>query len=731
MKRIGVIVPAIVDNLQSELLDGIFRTASDAGFDVIVLTTASSGLEFHIQNEIMEGEESIYALIESAKLDGILLASQYFVKESVRLMISEKIRKVRIPCIDLGGTALGFETVAIPQDKAVYDLTKHIIVQHGCRHLLFLAGHEENRDSEQRMQGFLEAVKAHGCTQEIVYGDFWKVRAQALGEELLHHKRPMPDAVICASDVMAVTLCQTLQAGGISIPDEVIVTGFDGHISAMSSFPSITTIGGAMADLGSIGAAKLIGMLGGCPSPVLPNMHILYGASCGCVERMTDYHAAALQVQAQIRRDAETAEMLEMRINADLITRTACVESLAELTDVVDQTAHILKGYRSLQLCILPDWDGDPEHPDECRTKPFPKHMHCAISKQAWTTGTTPGLFPTAQLVPMLAEPHEPVLVFVLPVHAAAQVFGYCAFAYEKAADFSISVMLFHFLSAVASGLRMLRHKLYADFLQRQIEEASLYDKMTDMLSKKGLLLHLEQQIDPNGILLVTIARLAAVGTKRSRMTDSVIQSELLLANAIRLLSGQKLQAARLDKQTFAVVFPAADDAATERIAEELMIQLEVLLRKMQEGSAAAFLPEPYYVCGLCEAPFEECLAAMREQLVGSQPKESGFIGIAELRRLRRELRKAPELDWSLEELAKRLNISKSYVQKLYKTHFGISYMDDLIDARISMAKQLLQTTDLQVTEIAEICGYHNDVHFMRQFKNKTGLSPSEYRKKQ
>ena len=152
MKRIGVIVPAIVDNLQSELLDGIFRTASDAGFDVIVLTTASSGLEFHIQNEIMEGEESIYALIESAKLDGILLASQYFVKESVRLMISEKIRKVRIPCIDLGGTALGFETVAIPQDKAVYDLTKHIIVQHGCRHLLFLAGHEENRDSEQRMQ---------------------------------------------------------------------------------------------------------------------------------------------------------------------------------------------------------------------------------------------------------------------------------------------------------------------------------------------------------------------------------------------------------------------------------------------------------------------------------------------------------------------------------------------------------------------------------------------------
>ena len=69
-------------------------------------------------------------------------------------------------------------------------------------------------------------------------------------------------------------------------------------------------------------------------------------------------------------------------------------------------------------------------------------------------------------------------------------------------------------------------------------------------------------------------------------------------------------------------------------------------------------------------------------------------------------------------------------MQKLYKTHFGISYMEDLIDARTSMAKQLLQTTDLQVTEIAEACGYRNDVHFMRQFKEKTGMSPSEYRKK-
>ena len=57
--------------------------------------------------------------------------------------------------------------------------------------------------------------------------------------------------------------------------------------------------------------------------------------------------------------------------------------------------------------------------------------------------------------------------------------------------------MLFNMMSAVANGMRFLRHRLYAEYLQRKIEEASLYDKMTVMLSKKGLLIHLEKQEKP------------------------------------------------------------------------------------------------------------------------------------------------------------------------------------------------------------------------------------------
>lgn len=735
MKRIGVIIPAITDNLQSELLESIYRTASAAGCDVIVLTTATTGLEYHVQSEIMECEESIFALLERARLDGILLISQYFVKETVRQKLPEIIRKTGIPCIDTGGTALGFETVTIPQDDIVCALTNHIIEQHGCRNLLFLAGFAGHPDSEQRMQGFLRAAKAHGCAYEILCGDFWKAKAAELGEALVQGKRPMPDAVICANDIMAVSLCDTLQRGGISVPDDVIVTGFDGHLSALSHFPSVTTVSGAMQALGRSSTEKLLRLIGCTPAACTDTgLHILYGSSCGCVDRMKGYEEAALLVQAHFRNEAELTEMLDMRIHSDLIAKTSDVETLAELTELIDRSAHNLKGYQSMFWCLYPDWDASPEQPDIIRKKTFPKQMLCVLAKDAWQDGREGCLFPTAEIVPMLSQPHEPVLLFVLSLHASAQMFGYCGLAYANAADYTVSVMLFNMMCAVANGLRMLRHKQYAVYLQQKLEEASLYDKMTDMLSKKGFLLRLDQQTALSartGIMLVAIEKLTATANAHSHalLSDKVIQTELLLASAIRLLSGRELQTARLDKKTFAVAFPLAEKETPEQRAEEMMIQLEVLIRKMQEGTAAAFLPEPYYVCGICEAPAEKCLSDLWETLSGSRPKEGGFTGIHELKKLRREIHRAPELNWNLGELARRLNVSKSYVQKLYQVHFGVSYLDDLIGARIRMAQELLTSTDLRIGEIAEACGYSNETHFMRQFKEKTGVTPTAYRK--
>lgn len=97
---------------------------------------------------------------------------------------------------------------------------------------------------------------------------------------------------------------------------------------------------------------------------------------------------------------------------------------------------------------------------------------------------------------------------------------------------------------------------------------------------------------------------------------------------------------------------------------------------------------------------------------------------------LRSQIYNMPYHDWNIEGLAHQLTMSKSYLQHLYKEIFGISVMNDVIQSRIEHSKYLLSTTDLHITQIAEMCGYKCELHFMRQFKTRMQMTPSEYRKR-
>lgn len=95
---------------------------------------------------------------------------------------------------------------------------------------------------------------------------------------------------------------------------------------------------------------------------------------------------------------------------------------------------------------------------------------------------------------------------------------------------------------------------------------------------------------------------------------------------------------------------------------------------------------------------------------------------------LRSKIYSRPYLKWDISNLSHQICLSPSYFQHLYKKHFGITCMADIIHARIEYSKQLLCTTSLSVHNIAEQCGYENDVHYMRQFKKLTGMTPTQYR---
>ncbi|MBU5359576.1 AraC family transcriptional regulator [Enterococcus raffinosus] len=97
--------------------------------------------------------------------------------------------------------------------------------------------------------------------------------------------------------------------------------------------------------------------------------------------------------------------------------------------------------------------------------------------------------------------------------------------------------------------------------------------------------------------------------------------------------------------------------------------------------------------------------------------------------KIRMDIQNRPEMHYSPEALAEEMAISLSHFQHLYKTFFQQSLKADVIHNRVAKAQRLIATSDLTITEIAEICGYSSDVHFYRQFKRVTGTSPREYQR--
>ena len=84
----------------------------------------------------------------------------------------------------------------------------------------------------------------------------------------------------------------------------------------------------------------------------------------------------------------------------------------------------------------------------------------------------------------------------------------------------------------------------------------------------------------------------------------------------------------------------------------------------------------------------------------------------------------------TLKELAEYLNLSESYLSKLFHQEMGISLSQYILDLKIEKAKNLLQYSDYNIVDIANYLSFSSQSHFIQVFQKKTGLTPHRYRTK-
>lgn len=84
---------------------------------------------------------------------------------------------------------------------------------------------------------------------------------------------------------------------------------------------------------------------------------------------------------------------------------------------------------------------------------------------------------------------------------------------------------------------------------------------------------------------------------------------------------------------------------------------------------------------------------------------------------------------WSVEEMARQIGVSTTWLDKLYRAQYGLSPKQDVLRARIERAKGLLAFTDNSLREIAQFAGFQNEYYFSRVFRARAGMTPGEYRR--
>jgi len=229
----GLVVPDLVGPYHSELLMGYESAAAQLGQSVVLVVTNAR-------------EDPTRAVRElSSRVDGLVVALSTISDDAARSIAHQT------PVVLLARPAVaGCDAVSAENTQSSAALTEHLLA-HGRRRLLFVGDPEGSPDVEQRYAGFLMALSkaetpAAGPALRVSYRE--ASGAEAAAQVLASMNRP--DALVCANDRTALGMLDVLVPAGVRVPEDVIVTGFDGIETGRLSTPRLTTVYQPMVELG-------------------------------------------------------------------------------------------------------------------------------------------------------------------------------------------------------------------------------------------------------------------------------------------------------------------------------------------------------------------------------------------------------------------------------------------------------------------------------------------------
>lgn len=480
-KNLCVILCDVANHYQEQVCRTITSCALVRGYNVSYFSFFTCyGVDTH--NGI--GEVNIINLVPYDRFDGFVICHDTFFNEwAVEEIFKYIEERTKAPVITLRRQWKDYPCVLADNSGSIQKVVQHLVDVHGFSRIAFMSGPEEHPDAQQRLRDYKEGLESCGIPyddQLVFFGDFWKKKAKAAARYFLTEIQEKPEAIMCANDYMAISLCNELINQGTMVPDDIVVTGFDNIWETSVYMPPVTTVAMQVERMSEIAFDTLEKMIKGEEVPNIQTVPTepVYRNSCGCAGM--DFKT---MVKRSVRQSKESESIQELiNSNMHMVVAMAGVDYAEELVEHARIVGDRENYVRNLFIC-LGEGEGD-DYPKYSSEEPgYParfKSVGSVINREIVQTEP----FDAVDLLPKEAVVSDPMIYFFFPLHNLLRTYGYVAINYM---DVHSCEKTFHswiaILGNAIEGIR-LRHK--SNRLLNELNNLYVHDALTGLMNRRG-----------------------------------------------------------------------------------------------------------------------------------------------------------------------------------------------------------------------------------------------------
>lgn len=249
-KTIGILIPDISSQFYPEIVRGAEDVSNIYDYNIIL-----GNSDFDIQKE-----KEYLRVLKEKMVDGVIYMSSSLQEEILDLINELDITTVLVETEDKNGK---LPSVTIDNVKAGYEGTKYLLDK-DFKNIAFVGAKKDGKNAwNDRYIGYEKALKEANLEidKELLYLSNLKAKNGVTAVERFIESGKKIDAVVCATDELAMGVINGFRNHNISVPDEVSVLGFNNNYVGEIFYPKLTTVAQPSYDMGSVAMRMLIKLL--------------------------------------------------------------------------------------------------------------------------------------------------------------------------------------------------------------------------------------------------------------------------------------------------------------------------------------------------------------------------------------------------------------------------------------------------------------------------------------